>query len=319
MILTREKTKTGSITWNAKINSALYFVNLPSTVAPFPQKVTIRSFLFSSESWLIFAETPLYDQLLQKCFADDLTGVTSTLEEFECDQSLPLPLHALAVMTARKGRVELLDLLLQKGADFNEEIAAAVAVNSVEMLKFLWYRNWRNIQHSKNQQAQMVRSSMYKPVDMLEFLLHKGAKFSPDVFDWHDCGKTTLPAMKILVAGCGVDSLRRRAIFTLAVEEGNRQVVKYLCKLGVPINDVPPEFDIREPYASTSPLWAAVNKRDMSMVGLLLEHGADPNAPFNRRYLTSVLTYVREKQSDNAELLALLEKYASPRSLNSEI
>ncbi|KAJ9657574.1 hypothetical protein H2198_004220 [Neophaeococcomyces mojaviensis] len=268
-----------------------------------------RKFALSSRT-LSIEETTLYDQLLQQCLAGDLEAMKSTFTEFESDRSLQIPLHALAVMVARKGRADILYFLLQKGATFDEEVAAAAAVDSIEMLEFLWNRNWRDIQYSKRKQEHIVLTVRHKPVGMLEFLLRRGAKFSPKVFDLPDSGKVSLPAMKLLVEGCGAGSLKGKAVFTLAVEEGNRDVVEYLCKLGVPINDVPPEYDIREPYANCSPLWAAVMKRDISMMELLLEHGADPNAPYARNYSQSLLNRVREQHSDDTELLAVLEKHA---------
>lgn len=236
----------------------------------------------------------------------------STFTEFESDPSLQIPLHALAVMVARKGRADILDFLLRQGATFNDELAAAAAhaIESIEMLEILWNQNWRDIQHSQRQQEFVVFNVRHKPVGMLEFLLRKGAKFPHGVFDLPDSGKLSLPAMKLLVEGCGAGSLERKAVFTLAVEEGNREVVEYLCKLGVPINDVPPEYDIREPYANCSRLWAAVRKRDISMMELLLEHGADPNAPYARDHPQSLLNRVQERHSDDTELLAVLEKYA---------
>ncbi|KAJ9653230.1 hypothetical protein H2198_007588 [Neophaeococcomyces mojaviensis] len=257
--------------------------------------------------------------LLQQCLVGDLEAIKCTFTEFEKDRSLQIPLHALAVMVARKGRADILDFLLQKGAIFNEEVAAAVAVDSIEMLEFLWNRNWRDIQHSQRQQGSVALHVRYKPVGMLEFLLRKGAKFSPLVFNLPDSGKLSLPAVKLLVEGCGVESLEGTAIFTLAVQEGNRDVVEYLCKLGVAINDVPPEFDIREPYATNSPLYAAVVKRDISTVVLLLEHGADPNAHYSRYSSQSLLNLVQERYSDDTELLALLEKYAPTKPSTHKI
>lgn len=260
---------------------------------------------------LTSAETKLYHKLLEQCFARDLEAMKSTFDKIESDQSLQIPVQALAIMVARKGYAEILDFLLQKGATIDEELSSYTARSSIEMLELLWDRNWRDIQHSRKQQGWLALTLAHKPVELLEFLRRKGAKFTPDVFDMHDSGSVSLPAMKLLVEGCGgADSLKRRAVLTLAVQKDNRDVVKYLCELEVPMDDVPPEFDRREPYANCSPLWAAVRKRDISIVELLLEHGANPNAPYVEWLSQSLLDGAREHHSDDTKLIAILEKYA---------
>ena len=310
--------RDGTIIFIGEIHLGPCFGSLPSAVGRCRQKVIRISFPVPKIR-LTSAETTLYDQLLQQCSAGDLEATKSTFTDLESNRSLEIPLHALAVMVARKGRADVLDFLLQKGATFDEEVAAAAAIDSVEMLELLWNRNWRDIQYSQRQQEFVASTVTHKAVGMLEFLFRKGAKFSPRVFDYPDSGKVSLPAMKLLVEGCGTDSLEGRAVFTLAVEEGNRDVVEYLCKLGVPINDVPPEYDIREPYATCSPLWAAVSKRDIGMVQLLLEHGADPNAPYVRHHPRSLLSRVQEKHSDDNELLAVLERYPRIKTSSHKI
>ena len=183
------------------------------------------------------------------------------------------------------------------------------------MIELLWKRNWRDIQHSEKVQNGMVRRSIYRPVGMLEFLLRNGAKIPPGLF-LPNVGKVSLPVMKTLIRECGINPLKGTAVLEVAVKEGHRDVVEFLCQQGVPLNDVPPEPDPREPRRC-SPLYRAVQNRDISMIELLLEHGADPHAPYVEHHRDSVLHAVQ--QSGDKELLSILEKYPAPKRLDLKI
>ena len=253
-----------------------------------------------------------------QCSAGDLDATKSCFARLESDKFLPIPLQALAVLAARKGHAYILEFCLGKGAKFDDDIdtSAGQAVDTAEMIELLWKRNWRNIQHSERVQNGMVRRSIHRPVGMLEFLLRQGAKIPSGLFDLPSIGQVSLPVMSTLVSECGISPLRGSAALTLAIRKGNRDVVEYLCQQGIPVNDVPPELDPREP-GMCSPLYTAVQKRDISMIELLLEHGADPYAPYADHHQDSVLHAVR--QSGDKELLSVLEKYATLKSLGQKM
>ena len=253
-----------------------------------------------------------------QCSAGDLNATKSSFARLESNQSLRIPLQALAVLTARKGHAKILDLLLHKGAKLDKEVetSAAQAVDTPEMIEVLWNRNWCNIQHSLKVQDSMVIRSIHRPVGMLEFLLRQGAKISSGLFDLPSIGQVSLPVMRTLISECGISPLKGSAALTLAVREGNRDVVEFLCQQGIPVNDVPPELDPREP-GMCSPLYTAVQKRDISMIELLLEHGADPHAPYADHHQDSVLHAVRH--FGDKELLSVLEKYPAPKTLGLKV
>ena len=92
--------------------------------------------------------------------------------------------------------------------------------------------------------------------------------------------------------------------------------MEFLCQQGVPFNDVPSEPDPREPRRC-SPLYSAVENRDISMMELLLEHGADPCAPSVPHHQESVLHATQ--RFDDKELLSVLEKYAAPKALRQKL
>ena len=266
----------------------------------------------------MLVDTAIYDQLFLQCSAGDFDATKSSFARLESDQSLSIPLQALAVLAARQGHANILEFCFQKGAKLDEDvdISAGQAVDSAEMIELLWNRNWRDIQHSEKVQGGMVRRSIHRPVGMLEFLLRHGAKIQSQIFGWPSLGQVSLPVMRTLVRECGIDSLRGTAALTLAVEEGNRDLVEYLCELGLPVNEVPPELDPREP-GMCSPLYTAVRKRDISMIELLLEHGADPHAPYADHHQNSVLHAVQQR--NDKELLIILEKYTAAKPSSQRI
>jgi hypothetical protein len=267
---------------------------------------------------LILIDTAIYDQIFLQCSAGDLDSTKSSFARLENDPSLPIPLQALAVLAARKGQAQILEFCFQKGAKMDEDvdISAGQTVDTAEMIELLWNKNWRDIQHSMKVQGGMVMRSIHRPVGMLEFLLRHGAKVPLRVFRSPGIGQVSLPVMRTLVQECGVDPLRGTGALTLAIEEGNRDLVEYLCELGLPINEIPPEYDPREP-GMCSPLYTAVNKRDVSMMEYLLERGADPNAPFVEQLQTSVLQAVQQRNDE--ELLRVLEKYAAVEAPSQKI
>jgi hypothetical protein len=253
-----------------------------------------------------------------QCSVGDFNSTKSSFVRLEGDQSLRIPLQALAVLTARKGHAKILDFLLQKGAKLDEEVetSAGQAVDTAEMIELLWGRNWCNIQHSLKVQDSMVWRSIHRPVGMLEFLLRQGAKIPLELFRVPNVGKVSLPVMKTLIRECGIDPLRGTAVLAMAVKEGHRDVVEFLCQQGVPVNDVPPEPDPREPRWC-SPLYTTIQNRDISMMELLLEHGADPDAPYADHHQESVLHVVQE--SGDKELLSVLEKHACRKLLRPKL
>jgi hypothetical protein len=267
---------------------------------------------------LILFDTTIYDQLFLRCSAGDFNTTKSLFARLENDQSLPIPLQALAVLAARQGHADILEFCLQKGAELDEDVdmSAGQAVDSAEMIELLWNKNWRNIQQSEKIQQGMVMRSIHRPVGMLEFLVRHGAKIPSQLFGFPSLGQVSLPVMKTLVGECGIDPLRGTAALTLAVEEGNRDLVEYLCELGLPLNEVPPELDPREP-GMCSPLYTAVRKRDISMMELLLEHGADPHAPYADHHQNSVLHAVQQR--NDKDLLSVLEKYAAAKPSSQKI
>ena len=274
-------------------------------------------YLFSGTG-LMLVDTAIYDQLFLQCSAGDFDATKSSFARLESDQSLSIPLQALAVLAARQGHANILEFCFQKGAKLDEDvdISAGQAVDSAEMIELLWNRNWRDIQHSEKVQGGMVRRSIHRPVGMLEFLLRHGAKIQSQIFGWPSLGQVSLPVMRTLVREFGIDPLRGTAALTLAVEEGNRDLVEYLCELGLPVNEVPPELDPREP-GMCAPLYTAARKRDISMMELLLEHGADPHAPYSDNHRNSVLHAVQQR--NDKELLNVLEKYAAAKPSSQKI
>lgn len=274
-------------------------------------------YLFSGRGFILL-DTTIYDQLFLQCSAGDFDATKSSFARLESDQSLLIPLQALAVLAARQGHANILDFCLQKGAKLDEDvgISAGQAVDSAEMIELLWNRNWRDIQQSEKVQCGMVMRSRHRPVGMLEFLLRHGAKIPSELFGMPSLGQVSLPVMRTIVRECGIDPLRGTAALTLAVEEGNRDLVEYLCELGLPLNEVPLELDPREP-CMCSPLYTAVRKRDISMMELLLEHGADPHAPYADHHRNSVLHAVQQR--NDKRLLSILEKYAAAKASSQKI
>jgi cytohesin len=225
-----------------------------------------------------------------------------------------------ALLHAVTGRdINMIDLLLStKGIDVNaaatpDGLVAAVSVGSVQKVsEFLRAGVNPNARDAQGRLA-LVEATRLDNLNLMRALLDKGA--DPNAAD----GSSVKPievAEKNGLSHKGVEAtelLRARGavmppgdLFWQAAYDGQVEEAERLLKQGADVNALTP--------AGHSVLWAAIDKRNNSMVEFLLNHGADPNRPGSGD-ATPLCKAIRD--GDNPMVESLLNHGADPNRPDS--
>ena len=218
-------------------------------------------------------------------------------------------MQPLATLAASKGHAEILQLCLEKGAvfDVNLDKASYYGAEYPPMLNVLLAANWRGLPNSKSTLNDLVRRSASKDVSMLTWLLDHGAKVSRETIKQAAMMGTPVPTMALLVEKCGSTALRDSCALQLAARRGEREMVDYLLRVGVDIEEKPTQLgDIREPGPFTA-LYEAVQRQHVEVAQVLLEHGAKAGTPcgWSKGHVETPLRAARRQ--GNSQITKLFE------------
>ena len=181
-------------------------------------------------------------------------------------------------------------------------------VQTTEMLEVLHEANWRNIRNSSVVLRGLVNRAIYTDVDMFQWLVEHGARLEPNDLRYAGLSRVSVPVMRYLVDEFGTDPLQGTCTLQVAAGRSQEDLVDFLLDVGLDINAIPPQLDVREPGPYTAFYEAAVHHRDLGVTRLLVQRGANINQPYSLYSGQSVLEAARAE--DDVEVVAILEQTA---------
>ena len=208
----------------------------------------------------------------------------------------------LAQMACMAGDIECIDLLLQRGMDVNfssyhygTALQAASRVGNVEMVERL-LGSGAELNILQGVHGTPLRAAVIQGHEgLVRMLINQGADVNLRYEDESDSvlhlalrSRNNAIFKLLLDAGAdmNIQTERKPHVLILACKHGNATLAELLLARGVDVNVLwtnpkyhifwtKPEYRSHRPYEEATPLYAACATGQLSMVRLLLDHGAD--------------------------------------------